>query len=172
MGCLTQHHRIGCRYKSKVSWLFEGCRTSCPGWPSMAADSSLAGWQAKTYIFFPLVCARAFGFPICRWKPVTGKMRPEGVLGLGALFHVSRPLWACWGPLVFSLTPPAQCSGCPSATMAFASPLLKNPSHWESSSVTWRAHAQAWLFASQCRAPQARLCFATWVRPQWPWELK
>lgn len=123
------------------------------------------GWQAKPLQLFSTIL-------YLWWNPVKGKMCPEEVLELGVLFHISRPLWACWGPLLFSLTPPAQGSGWPKARMALASPLLRNPSHRESASVTQRAHAQAGLVASQCRAPQARLCFATRTWPQWPWELK
>lgn len=123
---LLWHHRTGCWYKSQGSWLFKGCGTSCPG---SAADSSLAGWQAKPLQLFSAI--------LCLWwNPVMGKMCPEEVLGLGALFHISRPLWARWGPLLFSLTPPAQSSGWPKARMALASPLLRKPSHRESASVT------------------------------------
>lgn len=102
LGCLMQHHRICCCCKSDGSWL----RASCRGWPSSAADSSLAGWQAKTCSFSPLFCACAFGFPIRRWNPVTGRMRPEGVLRLGALFtspdcseHAGEPWPLTWHPL-------------------------------------------------------------------------
>lgn len=63
-----------------------------------------------------LFCACTFGFSICVWDSVTGKLCPDSVLGLGALSHVSGPLWACWGTPAFSLTPPALCPWWPRAS--------------------------------------------------------
>lgn len=76
--CLWKHGQVngaascsimgsGCWYKNEVSWLFEGCRTSCPGWHSMATESSLAGLWAKNIHLSPLAvgCPEHYSISEC-----------------------------------------------------------------------------------------------------------
>lgn len=171
MSCLMQHHRIGCCCKSDGSWLSKGCRTRCPGWPSSAAGSSLAGWQAKIHNFFPLFCASAFV------SPCVGEILWQARCALREFWdwelcstpqdhseHAGGPWSLTWHPWTMFWVS--------QGWDGLSSPLQENPSPWESSGVTLIAHAQAGLFARQCRAPQAKLCFATWIWPHWPRELK